>query len=279
PGTTVWSRAGRTADGVTRLALFHDADRGQTLSVVPASVPTTVSRFDPATGQLHNLGPAAGELRLRCGPDELVCLLLTDGDRSVPGETVLCAGWTLDIGAEPARPIEVDRGWEEQGWPTFSGIAEYRSRFELPPADLAWPDWELVLARVHTGADIELNGTVIGRFGWVRSTAGCRPACSARPATSSASGSPPRRRTGTTPGLVSRATAWIRAGSAPRRFSAPGWPGVRCTSCDQAGRRDTGPAGEGDPPAVRHRRAWNPPDPVSPTGDPVSRIANSFADW
>jgi hypothetical protein len=60
----------------------------------------------------------------------------------------------------------VDRGWEEQGWPTFSGIAEYRSRFELPPADLAWPDWELVLARVHTGADIELNGTVIGRFGW-----------------------------------------------------------------------------------------------------------------
>ncbi|MDT7674700.1 MAG: hypothetical protein QOD82_2602 [Pseudonocardiales bacterium] len=166
PGTTVWSRAGRTADGVTRLALFHDADREQTLSVVPASVPTTVSRFDPATGQLHDLGPAAGELRLRCGPDELVCLLLTDGERSVPGETVLCAGWTLDIGAELARPIEVDRGWEEQGWPTFSGIAEYRSRFDLPPADLAWPDWELVLARVHTGADIELNGTVIGRFGW-----------------------------------------------------------------------------------------------------------------
>jgi hypothetical protein len=166
PGTTVWSRAGRTADGVTRLALFHDADREQTLSVIPASVPTTVSRFDPATGRLHDLGPAAGELRLRCGPDELVCLLLTDGDRAVPGETVLGAGWTLDIGAELARPIRVDRGWEEQGWPLFSGIAEYRSQFDLSPADLAWPDWELVLARVHTGADIELNGTVIGRFGW-----------------------------------------------------------------------------------------------------------------
>jgi hypothetical protein len=169
PGTTVWSRAGRdgrAAAGVTRLALLHDADHEQTLTVVPASVPTVVRRFDPATGAVRSLGEVAGALELRCGPDELVCLLLTDGARPVPGDTVLGAGWTLDIGGVRGAPIRVDRGWEVQGWPTFSGVATYRLRFDLPAADLAWPDWELLLTEVHTAADVELNGTVLGRFGW-----------------------------------------------------------------------------------------------------------------
>lgn len=166
PGTTVWSRAGRDALGVTRLAWVHDADHEQTLTVVPACVPTEVRRFDPATGEVRELGEVAGALELRCGPDELVCLLLADGVRPVPGDTVLSAGWTLDIGGVRGAPIRVDRGWQVQGWPRFSGVAAYRLRFDLPPADLAWPDWELLLAEVHTAADVEVNGTVLGRFGW-----------------------------------------------------------------------------------------------------------------
>ena len=168
PGTTVWSRAGRAADGSTRLTLFHDehADDDATLSVIPASVPTTVRRFHPASGQLTDLGAAAGELRVRCAPGELVCLVLSEGERAVPGETVLHAGWTLDTGGGPPGPVRVDAGWEVQGWPRFSGVGEYRLRFALPPADLAWPDWELVLQGVHTAAELELNGTPIGRFGW-----------------------------------------------------------------------------------------------------------------
>ncbi|HWN35450.1 MAG TPA: hypothetical protein VNP03_22055, partial [Pseudonocardia sp.] len=166
PGTTVWSRAGRDAEGTTRLALLHDADHEQTLTVVPASVPTVVRRFDPATGAVHHLGAVTGALELRCGPDELVCLLLSDGVRPVPGDTVLAAGWTLDIGGVRGAPIRVDRGWQVQGWPTFSGVAAYRLRFDLPPADPTWPDWELLLTEVHTAADVELNGTVLGRFGW-----------------------------------------------------------------------------------------------------------------
>lgn len=169
PGTTVWSRAGRddrAAVGVTRLALLHDADHEQTLTVVPASVPTAVHRFDPATGEVRALGEVTGGLELRCGPDELVCLLLTDGARAVPGDTVLTAGWTLDIGGVRGAPIRVDRGWQVQGWPRFSGVAGYRLRFDLPPVDLTWPDWELLLAEVHTAADVELNGTLLGRFGW-----------------------------------------------------------------------------------------------------------------
>jgi hypothetical protein len=167
----VWSRAGRAADGSTRLALFHDADHEHanhdaTLSVIPASVPTGVRRFHPVSGELADLGTAVGELRVRCAPGELVCLVLSDGGRVVPGETVLHDGWTLDTGDGPARPIRVDAGWEVQGWPGFSGVGEYRVRFGLPPADLAWPDWDLVLAEVHTAAELELNGTLIGRFGW-----------------------------------------------------------------------------------------------------------------
>jgi hypothetical protein len=166
PGTTVWSRAGRASDGVTRLALLHDADHEQTLTVVPASVPTVVHRFDPASGEVRALGEVAGGLALRCGPDELVCLLLTDGARAVPGDTVLSAGWTLDIGGVRGAPIRVDRGWQVQGWPRFSGVAEYRLRFDLPPADPTWSDWELLLTEVHTAADVELNGTPLGWFGW-----------------------------------------------------------------------------------------------------------------
>jgi hypothetical protein len=166
PATTVWSRAGRDTDGVTRLALLHDADHEQTLTVVPASVPTVVRRYDPATGEVRELGAVSGALELRCGPDELVCLLLADGARPVPGDTVLSAGWTLDIGGVRGAPIRVDRGWQEQGWPRFSGVAAYRLRFGLPPSGLAWPEWELLLTEVHTTADVELNGTVLGRFGW-----------------------------------------------------------------------------------------------------------------
>jgi len=92
--------------------------------------------------------------------------VLSDGERAVPGESVLHEGWTLDTGDGPARPVRVDAGWEVQGWPRFSGVGEYRARFSLPEADLVWPDWELVLLDVHTAAELELNGIPIGRFGW-----------------------------------------------------------------------------------------------------------------
>jgi len=166
PGATVWSRAGRGPESGTRLALFHDSAQAGTLAVIPPSVPAAVRRFDPASGQLRDLGTVSGELRLRCGPGELVCLLLSDGEHAVPPDAVLAAGWTLHAGDGPPRAVRVDRGWEVQGWPRFSGIGGYRVRFDLPAADLAWPDWELVLDGVHTAADLELNGTQIGRFGW-----------------------------------------------------------------------------------------------------------------
>ena len=31
---------------------------------------------------------------------------------------------------------------------------------------LDWPVWELVLPAVHTSAEVELNGRIVGRWGW-----------------------------------------------------------------------------------------------------------------
>ncbi|MFC4948050.1 hypothetical protein [Pseudonocardia sp. GCM10023141] len=161
---TVWSSAGADATG-TRLALFHDAAGTQTVTVTPPSLPTRMQRFDAATGAVTDLGVVDGALRLRCGPDELVCLHLGTGERTVPGPTVLTAGWSLTIDGT-TRPVRVDRGWEQQGWERFSGVGEYRTAFDLPAGDPGWPDWELELPIVHTTAEVELNGTVIGSLGW-----------------------------------------------------------------------------------------------------------------
>lgn len=156
-GETVWSRCGR-AGATTRVALFLDGEREQTVTVTPTSVPARVRRVDLETGAETDLGVVAGALRLRCRPEELVCLVIDDGEHPVPGETVLADGWTLD-----GQPIRVDAGWEVQGRPEFSGVAEYRVAFDAPAE---WPEWELLLPAVHTTADVTLNGVAIGRRGW-----------------------------------------------------------------------------------------------------------------
>jgi len=127
-----------------------------------ATASTTYPLFD-GTGWSEDMCAECGttaERMPRVEPTGAAVGQLRDAD------AVLAAGWTLHAGDGPPRAVRVDRGWEVQGWPRFSGIGGYRVRFDLPAADLAWPDWELVLDGVHTAADLELNGTQIGRFGW-----------------------------------------------------------------------------------------------------------------
>ncbi|WP_433189858.1 hypothetical protein [Actinoallomurus sp. CA-150999] len=164
-GETVWQYAGRDAAG-TRLALFNDADHPRTVAVRPSSTPAEVTRWRPESGAIEPLRTTDGaSLTLSLAPWELVCLSLRDGTTPVPGDLVLAEGWTLRA-AGPEIPIRVDRGWELQGLAEFSGIGEYRLTFTIPAGDLAWPDWELILPVVDTSAEIELNRTPLGRYGW-----------------------------------------------------------------------------------------------------------------
>ena len=157
----LWSRRIRD-DGGTRIAVFNDEHRAVVVDIRPSSLPAEVTRWRPDTGDVEEPFTVDGALRLTLSPGELACVRLTDGARPVPAGVTLNAGWTLRAaGAE--RPIDVDKGWERQGLPAFSGIGEYRVTFDV---DGQWPSWELVLPAACDSAVAELNGLVVGTWGW-----------------------------------------------------------------------------------------------------------------
>ncbi|MFC9843799.1 hypothetical protein ACFWFF_18555 [Streptomyces sp. NPDC060223] len=165
---SVWSRRAIDPDG-TRIALFNDDDCERAVHVRPVQLPAQVIRWRPESGVVEAPFEIDGSLRLNLAPGELACWHLTNGPRTVPAPLILDRGWTLTLGAAE-QPVDVDRGWEEQGegqgWAEYSGVGEYRNTFDISAADLAWPDWELVLPVVHTSAEAEINGQAVGRWGW-----------------------------------------------------------------------------------------------------------------
>jgi hypothetical protein len=161
---SLWSRRVRDPNG-TRVALFNDEDRPRTVGIRPATLPAQVTRWRPESGVVEESFELTGALRLYLAPGELACFQLTNGPRAVPAAITVDRGWTLRA-AGVERPVAVDRGWERQGWDSFSGIGEYRTTFELCAGQLDWPVWQLVLPAVHTSAEVELNGRIVGRWGW-----------------------------------------------------------------------------------------------------------------
>ena len=155
---TVWQWAGHDGDA-WRLALFNEGDRD-----VPINIDGPIERWDCATGAV-----ATASAPFVLASLELACLrLASDGS---PKPTVaphrveseaLHEGWTLESNGHAARPIDVTRGWDEQGLETYSGTATYRIVRDLPAAT----EWELELPAVHTAAELRVNGTAVGRRGW-----------------------------------------------------------------------------------------------------------------
>lgn len=173
PSRTVWRYEARDAYG-TRLALFNDTGVPRTVTVRPPSLPSRLTRWHADTGEIDPPVPVGGALRLTLGPWELACLHLADGPAEVPRDLVLDSGWTLAADG-PARPVRVDEGWERQGLPRFSGVGDYATAFDVPDGRTDWTEqagwadgtgWELHVPEVCTSAEIVLNGTSLGRFGW-----------------------------------------------------------------------------------------------------------------
>jgi hypothetical protein len=167
-GAVVWQWTGRDSDG-WRLACFNDTDDSVVVRVTRGDV---VERWDCATGEVVQV--RAGE-SLELGPMELVCLRLTDGVRAADVPVTLNkedrrslpldAGWTLRMDDGASRPIDVHRGWEEQGLGDYSGAATYELSLDLD-AGVEAGNWELELPAVHTAAEAFLNGAPLGRRGW-----------------------------------------------------------------------------------------------------------------
>lgn len=161
---SVWSRRGRDGDG-WRLAVFNDADQPARVTLSPSSLPGSLTRWRPESGLVDDVIELDGEYELSLGPGELACFQLGDGPSVVPATVSLRTGWTLTADGDP-RPIAVDRGWEQQGLPRYSGVGEYRVSFDVTDEQLAWTRWELVLPAVHGSVEIDLNGESVARLGW-----------------------------------------------------------------------------------------------------------------
>jgi hypothetical protein len=166
--------------------------RGSTLRRLedPGSRTGTLWRWSGRRGAARRLvvlndGPEDRPLRLDgdplvLEPGEIACLELEPSggwrrweiEPLPPGPVVdpagrvsLAEGWTLTLPGGDWRAIDPRRGWEQQGLATFSGVATYRCRFDLPP-DRAPSGWCLTLPEVACAATARLNGRSLGSRGW-----------------------------------------------------------------------------------------------------------------
>ncbi len=130
--------------------------------------------------QASHKGP--GILSVRLAPQELRAMRLrtapSSGHRDRPlaepdevgvpepeppcSQQPLADGWTLRIPGHAATPIRVDSGWEQQGYPSYSGVGYYTCTFDRPDART----WRLRLPRLSSAAEVRINGHLAGRRGW-----------------------------------------------------------------------------------------------------------------
>ena len=181
----LWQWAGTDADGAWRLVIFNDS---ACPAVADISVPGSVSQhqdIDVAGGSVHawlSSGTDEPALSLSLKPMELAALRLrtwperTAATASAPSSAAaepdrgpatlvsLTAGWTLTIPghADMPVPVEVERGWEQQGFSSYSGVGHYACQFDLPGDGT----WQLRIPSVRTAVEVRLNGELIGRHAW-----------------------------------------------------------------------------------------------------------------
>ena len=177
----VWQWAGQDASG-WRLALFNDSSELAPVIISALAGDPEHQLWDARTGRIQPWAPAdcgePGTLKIQLPPLDLTLLRLRPAAtrQSVArarhivrasteaSQRPLAHGWSLLV---PGRidtpvPICVDRGWEQQGFPTHSGLGVYTCSFDRPDSRT----WRLRLPAVSAAADVSLNGCRVGRRGW-----------------------------------------------------------------------------------------------------------------
>ena len=168
-------------DTVWRVAVFNDMPFARRLSIVTGGRASDVRLWDLRAGTVTQLKAAAADdpLSLIVEAEAVICLTLHistssgHASRTCAADTPtaspqrfaglpLSDHWTFEADASPPRPIAVDRGWEQQGWPTFAGTGIYRRATRLPP--LPEGDcWELHLPEFHNTAELWIDGHLVAR--------------------------------------------------------------------------------------------------------------------
>ena len=184
PPSQLWQWAGTDADGSWRLVIFNDSDSPADADI---SVPATLALCQEVVLADGSVGAWQAGLdgpvkRLSLKPMELVALRFralagqADQASASPSDTAaepnrssgtpvsLATGWTLKIPglSDTPVPVGVDRGWEQQGFSSYSGIGYYACQFDRP-GDGAW---QLRIPSVRTAVEVRLNGELIGRRAW-----------------------------------------------------------------------------------------------------------------
>ncbi|MCY0898057.1 MAG: carbohydrate-binding protein [Firmicutes bacterium] len=190
PGRTLAQWVGKE-DKAWRLALFNDSYEDVDAVVDLPAPPTFLERWDVSTGEITRV--AAGvepscRLVVRLKPMELYCLRVLTGEkprelqpRTAPKACVmtklmngkqrfrveLTSNWRFSVfpRTDASVPIDVNRGWEQQGFSDYSGRGVYSCTFSLPHS-VGAERWVLHLPSVATAVEVTLNGVMIGRRAW-----------------------------------------------------------------------------------------------------------------
>jgi hypothetical protein len=173
-----WNAVSRFGD-TWRLATFNDQSTTRRLEIRCGQATPEISLWNPETGQVTGAPRTGvdGTLVIDVGAQRLVCLSIQKGPSALsspldpkrraaaftnsPASIVLADGWTLEIGGRGQIPVAVDRGWEVQGYATFSGTGVYRRRTSLPVLAEGLM-WRLVLPGLHETAELWIKGALVG---------------------------------------------------------------------------------------------------------------------
>jgi hypothetical protein len=171
----VWQWAGYDAEG-WKIVAFNDSTETAVVTLTGPAGTVDAQAWDCASGTAGGWESAAGGLEL--APMELRALRVRparDGaagpaDDDQPAAAApepvlpLAAGWTLRIPglADEPVPVLADAGWDEQGFPAYSGTGYYACEFAAPGTG----PHRLRLPKVSAAVEVTLNGEAIGARGW-----------------------------------------------------------------------------------------------------------------
>jgi hypothetical protein len=192
----IWQWAGREEHG-WRLVLFNDTRQAKEVILRFPFEDAAVARWDAVTGEQdqwrtarpggdgHGAVVHVDAMELCClkvrparadadpgaddlGAEDLGACLAAPWRPPLPASdewAQLSAGWLVELPAGSGRrvPIDVSSGWEQQGFPEFSGAGKYVGVFEPGSTD---EDLLIDLPVVNTAVEVEVNGRPVGRRAW-----------------------------------------------------------------------------------------------------------------
>jgi hypothetical protein len=174
-GQRPWQWIGRDVDGWWRMVVFNDGAEDISFDILLGDG-FDYAIWDSEHGSVEAFA-AVHKLTVELEPHEIRCIRLRQNDQAAGpiGHLssrptlernrliALADGWTFAPDQDQAFvPISVDSGWEEQGFPAFSGTGIYRLSFTTETE----ADWMLELPTVHTAVTAYIDGTEVGRRGW-----------------------------------------------------------------------------------------------------------------